>query len=98
MCVIRRVCCCQVHEVQVTANSIVPDPCSVNLNDVVAWSFRTLRQNDVQLANTVDKLIDAQLATHEVSPRYVQQCVSPFLQAKNCVGVCSLTCVQQCVR
>jgi plastocyanin len=50
----------QVHEIQVSANSIVPDPLAVSVNDVVAWTFRGLRQHDVAQIQTIDQVLDVQ--------------------------------------
>ena len=46
-----------------------PDPVVIHVNDVVAWVFKGLRQNDVQLVVTVDQLLDAQTKSPRINPR-----------------------------
>ena len=59
----------QVHEVQVTATGIVPDPMPVALNDVVAWTFKGLRHHNIVEVGTVDQLLDAQFNSPSCKPR-----------------------------
>jgi hypothetical protein len=58
-----------VHEIQVTGNAITPDPVTISVNDVVAWTFRGLKQSDVQEITSVDQVLDAQRNSLNVAPR-----------------------------
>ena len=60
----------QVHEVHVTGNALSPDPVTINVNDVVAWTFRGLRQSDVQGIQSVDQVLDLQHTNAFVAPRW----------------------------
>ena len=60
----------QVHEVQVTATGIVPDPMPVALNDVVVWTFKGLRHHNIVEVGTVDQLLDAQFNSPSCKPRW----------------------------
>lgn len=60
----------QVHEVQVAAAGIVPDPTPISLNDVVVWTFKGLRHHNVVEVATVDQLFDAQFNSPNCQPRY----------------------------
>lgn len=62
-----------------SANDIVPDPLPVNVNDVVVWTFRGLRQNDLARIETVDQILDAQQNCMVVSPRFVKCLKRPSL-------------------
>ena len=59
----------QVYEIQVTGTGINPDPVVIASNDVVAWTFKGLRQHDVVQVSTVDQLFDAQFNSPNISPR-----------------------------
>ena len=54
-----------------TGSNLVPDPLPINVNDVVAWTFRGLKQNDVQQVATVDQVLDAQTSSPALQPRYM---------------------------
>ncbi|CAH1782616.1 unnamed protein product [Owenia fusiformis] len=47
----------KVHEVAVISNQITPDPVNININDLVCWTFKGLRQYDVTEIESVDQLI-----------------------------------------
>ncbi|ELT90741.1 hypothetical protein CAPTEDRAFT_219540 [Capitella teleta] len=79
-----------VHEVQVTGGAICPDPLPISVNDVVAWTFRGLRQSDVQEITSVDKVLDAQHNSPTVAPRSVGQQTSWFLMRGDDLRVSSV--------
>ena len=54
-----------------TANSIVRDPCVVRVNDVVAWTFRGLRQHDLEQGDNLHQLNAGQQNSKTVVARYV---------------------------
>ena len=61
----------KVHEVQVSTNSLTPDPCSVGINDVLAWTFRKPYQHDVAHIESVQALFDLRFPTSTVDQRRV---------------------------
>ncbi|XP_064633270.1 uncharacterized protein LOC135491376 [Lineus longissimus] len=59
----------RVHEIAVNATGHSVDPLPINVNDVVAWTFKGLRQQDVELITNVDQILDAQHSSNVVAPR-----------------------------
>ncbi|XP_067685414.1 uncharacterized protein [Haliotis asinina] len=59
----------QVHEISVTSSEIKPDPVVIQVNDIVAWTFRNPRTFDVALVETVDQVLDAQFSEKVLAPR-----------------------------
>jgi hypothetical protein len=50
-------------------NAIYRDPCVITVNDVVAWAFRGLRQNDVIQGNNLEELEAAEKTSKAIVPR-----------------------------
>ncbi|XP_046358181.2 uncharacterized protein LOC124136325 [Haliotis rufescens] len=59
----------QVHEISVTSSEIKPDPVVIQVNDIVAWTFRNPRTFDVALVETVDQVLDAHFSEKVLTPR-----------------------------
>ena len=72
----------QVHEVTVNPNVISPDPVSVNINDVVAWTFKGLRQNDIERVRNIQDVMDIQAGGKIVTPRSVIINITAFMHLK----------------
>ena len=49
------------------------------MNDVVAWTFRGLRQNDVMQVDSVDQILDAQFNSATIQSR---RCLNRLFQEK----------------
>ena len=57
------------HEILCTTNELVPDPLPVHINDVVAWLFHSLPQNELHQVTRVEQVDEAQDHSAFLRPR-----------------------------